>query len=135
MKVKESLNVTFDETHPPPKTSPLEDVDLVEEEAIEVNKTRPLDNDAKDKSLESNEIINIKESKSHLLENVTSNLNQRTLRSQDHDKSALEYIPRIDTSKSNTYALKNTSFKKRSTIKPKMPNVRRTCHLCAALTF
>ncbi|GJR41236.1 hypothetical protein Tco_1216920, partial [Tanacetum coccineum] len=36
MKVEESLNVTFDETPSPPKTSPLEDDDLVEEEAIEV---------------------------------------------------------------------------------------------------
>nr|GEX76824.1 retrovirus-related Pol polyprotein from transposon TNT 1-94 [Tanacetum cinerariifolium] len=35
MKVKESLNVTFDETPPPSKTSPLKDDDLVEEEAIE----------------------------------------------------------------------------------------------------
>ncbi|GJV99860.1 hypothetical protein Tco_1555112 [Tanacetum coccineum] len=70
MRVEESLNVTFDETPPPPKTSPLEDDDLVEEEAIEVNKTRPLGNDVEDKSLENNEIINIKESKSHLLENV-----------------------------------------------------------------
>ncbi|GJX53990.1 hypothetical protein Tco_0282359 [Tanacetum coccineum] len=70
MKVEESLNVTFDETPPPPKTSPLEDDDLVEEEAIEVNKTRPLGNDLKDKSLENNEIINIKESKSHPLDNV-----------------------------------------------------------------
>nr|GEY21529.1 copia protein [Tanacetum cinerariifolium] len=35
MKVKESLNVTFDETPPSLKTSPLEDVELVEEEAIE----------------------------------------------------------------------------------------------------
>ncbi|GJX93698.1 retrovirus-related pol polyprotein from transposon TNT 1-94 [Tanacetum coccineum] len=34
--VEESLNVTFDETPPPSKTSPLEDDDLVEEEAIEV---------------------------------------------------------------------------------------------------
>nr|GEX66679.1 copia protein [Tanacetum cinerariifolium] len=34
-KVKESLNVTFDETPPPPKTSPLEDDELIEEEAIE----------------------------------------------------------------------------------------------------
>nr|GEV90983.1 copia protein [Tanacetum cinerariifolium] len=34
-KVEESLNVTFDETSPPPKTSPLEDDELVEEEAIE----------------------------------------------------------------------------------------------------
>nr|GEW18286.1 retrovirus-related Pol polyprotein from transposon TNT 1-94 [Tanacetum cinerariifolium] len=39
MKVKESLNVTFDETPPPPKTSPLEDDDLVEEQAIEDPKT------------------------------------------------------------------------------------------------
>nr|GEU45735.1 reverse transcriptase domain-containing protein [Tanacetum cinerariifolium] len=70
MKVKESLNVTFDETPPPPKTSPLEDDDLVEEQAIEVRKTKPLGNDLKDKSLENNEIINIKESKSHPLENV-----------------------------------------------------------------
>nr|GEV05856.1 hypothetical protein [Tanacetum cinerariifolium] len=34
MKVEESLKVTFDETPPPPKTSPLED-DEVKEEAIE----------------------------------------------------------------------------------------------------
>nr|GEV83207.1 retrovirus-related Pol polyprotein from transposon TNT 1-94 [Tanacetum cinerariifolium] len=38
MKVEESLNVTFDETHPPPKTPPLEDDELVEEEAIEALK-------------------------------------------------------------------------------------------------
>ncbi|GJY22905.1 hypothetical protein Tco_0396563 [Tanacetum coccineum] len=36
MKVEESLNVTFDETPPSPKTSPLEDDELVEEEAIKV---------------------------------------------------------------------------------------------------
>ncbi|GKD08441.1 hypothetical protein Tco_1188126, partial [Tanacetum coccineum] len=35
MKVEESLNVTFDETPPPPKTSLLEDDELVEVEAIE----------------------------------------------------------------------------------------------------
>nr|GEW20971.1 copia protein [Tanacetum cinerariifolium] len=38
MKVEESLNVTFNETPPPPKTSPLEDDELVEEEAIEFSK-------------------------------------------------------------------------------------------------
>ncbi|GJV27821.1 retrovirus-related pol polyprotein from transposon TNT 1-94 [Tanacetum coccineum] len=70
MKVEESLNVTFDETPPPSKTSPLEDDDLVKEEAIEVSKTRTLGNDIKYKPLENNEIINIKESKSHPLENV-----------------------------------------------------------------
>ncbi|GJY90170.1 hypothetical protein Tco_0505366 [Tanacetum coccineum] len=74
MKVEESLNVTFDETLPPPKTSPLEDDDLVEKEAIEVNKTKSLGNDLEDKSLENNEIINIKESKSHPLDNVIDKL-------------------------------------------------------------
>ncbi|GKD59402.1 retrovirus-related pol polyprotein from transposon TNT 1-94 [Tanacetum coccineum] len=34
MKIKESLNVTFDETPPPSKTSPLVNDDLDEEEAI-----------------------------------------------------------------------------------------------------
>nr|GEV23884.1 zf-CCHC domain-containing protein/DUF4219 domain-containing protein/UBN2 domain-containing protein [Tanacetum cinerariifolium] len=82
MKVKASLNVTFDETPRPPKTSPLEDDDLVKEEAIKVNKTRLLGNALEDKSLENNEIINTKESKSHPLDNVIGNLNQRTLISQ-----------------------------------------------------
>ncbi|GJV98540.1 retrovirus-related pol polyprotein from transposon TNT 1-94 [Tanacetum coccineum] len=45
MKVEESLNVTFDESHPPPKTSPLEDDDLVEEEAIEELKNKLDKND------------------------------------------------------------------------------------------
>ncbi|GKC63992.1 hypothetical protein Tco_1096590 [Tanacetum coccineum] len=34
MKIEESLNVKFDETPPPSKTSPLVDDDLDEEEAI-----------------------------------------------------------------------------------------------------
>ncbi|GKA23923.1 retrovirus-related pol polyprotein from transposon TNT 1-94 [Tanacetum coccineum] len=87
MKVEESLNVTFDETPPPPKTSPLEDDELVKEEAIEVSKTKPIGNDLEDISLENNQIVNIKESKTHPLENVIGNLNQRTLRSQAQDKS------------------------------------------------
>ncbi|GJR57180.1 hypothetical protein Tco_1499342 [Tanacetum coccineum] len=62
MKIEESLNVTFDETRPPSKTSPLVDDDLDEEEAI-------------------------KESKNHPLENVIGNLNQRTLRSQAQNQS------------------------------------------------
>ncbi|GJS12995.1 retrovirus-related pol polyprotein from transposon TNT 1-94 [Tanacetum coccineum] len=69
MKVEESLNVTFDKTPSPPKTSPLEGDELVEEEAIEVNKTKPIGNDLEDISLENNQIVNIKESKTHPLEN------------------------------------------------------------------
>ncbi|GJT12048.1 retrovirus-related pol polyprotein from transposon TNT 1-94 [Tanacetum coccineum] len=87
MKVKESLNVTFDETPPPPKTSPLEDDELVKEEAIEVSKAKPIANDLENISLENNQIVNIKESKTHPLENIIGNLNQRTLRSQAQDKS------------------------------------------------
>nr|GEZ89939.1 retrovirus-related Pol polyprotein from transposon TNT 1-94 [Tanacetum cinerariifolium] len=86
MKVAESLNVTFDETPPPPKTPPLEDDELVEEEAIEVSKTKLIGNDLEDISSENNQIVNIKESKTHPLENIIGNLNQRTLRSQAQDK-------------------------------------------------
>nr|GEZ30002.1 copia protein [Tanacetum cinerariifolium] len=43
MKVEESLNVTFDETHPPPKTPSLEDDELIEEEAIKELVPNPMD--------------------------------------------------------------------------------------------
>ncbi|GKA04085.1 retrovirus-related pol polyprotein from transposon TNT 1-94 [Tanacetum coccineum] len=86
MKVEESLNVTFDESPPPPKTSPLVDDDLVKEVAIEVSGKKNLGNDIEDETLEVNEIVNIKESKDHPLDNVIRNLNQRTLRSQAQDK-------------------------------------------------
>nr|GEV00945.1 retrovirus-related Pol polyprotein from transposon TNT 1-94 [Tanacetum cinerariifolium] len=81
MKIKESLNVTFDETPPPSKTSPFVDYDLDEEEAIKVTEKKSLENDIEDEALEINEVVNIKESRNHSLENFTGNLNQRTLRS------------------------------------------------------
>ncbi|GJT74949.1 hypothetical protein Tco_1041674 [Tanacetum coccineum] len=74
-KVKESLNVTFDETPPHSKTSPLVDDDLDEEEAIKVTEKKNLENDIEDETLEIDEIVNIKESRNHLLENVIGNLN------------------------------------------------------------
>ncbi|GJW14881.1 retrovirus-related pol polyprotein from transposon TNT 1-94 [Tanacetum coccineum] len=77
-KVKESLNVTFDETPLPSKTSPLVDDDLYEEEAIKVTEKKNLENNIVDETLEINEIVNIKESRNHPLENVIGNLNQRT---------------------------------------------------------
>ncbi|GJU45734.1 retrovirus-related pol polyprotein from transposon TNT 1-94 [Tanacetum coccineum] len=43
MKVEKSLNVTFDENPPPSKTSPLEDEDLVQEEAIKELVPNPKD--------------------------------------------------------------------------------------------
>ncbi|GJX91051.1 reverse transcriptase domain-containing protein [Tanacetum coccineum] len=86
-KVKESLNVTFDETPPPSKTSPLVDDDLDEEEAIKVTEKKNLENDIVDETLEIDKIVNIKESMNHPLENVIGNLNQRTLRSQAQNQS------------------------------------------------
>ncbi|GJX49587.1 retrovirus-related pol polyprotein from transposon TNT 1-94 [Tanacetum coccineum] len=47
-KVEESLNVTFDETPPPSKTSPLVDDDLDEEESIKNTEKKNLENDIKD---------------------------------------------------------------------------------------
>ncbi|GJU83738.1 retrovirus-related pol polyprotein from transposon TNT 1-94 [Tanacetum coccineum] len=78
-KIEESLNVTFNETPPPSKTSPLVDDDLDKEEAIKVTKKKNQENDIEDETLEIDEIVNIKESRNHTLENVIGNLNQRTL--------------------------------------------------------
>ncbi|GJQ92240.1 retrovirus-related pol polyprotein from transposon TNT 1-94 [Tanacetum coccineum] len=82
MKIEESLNVTFDETPPPSKTSPLVDDDLDEEEAIKVTEKKNLENDIKDETLKVDKIVNIKESKNHPLGNIIGNLNQRTLRNK-----------------------------------------------------
>nr|GEY76310.1 zf-CCHC domain-containing protein/UBN2 domain-containing protein [Tanacetum cinerariifolium] len=60
----------------------LGDDDLDEEEAIKVAKKKNLENDIEDETLEIDEIVNIKESRNHPLENIIGNLNQRTLRSQ-----------------------------------------------------
>ncbi|GKD13440.1 retrovirus-related pol polyprotein from transposon TNT 1-94 [Tanacetum coccineum] len=85
-KIKESLNVTFDETPPPSKTSPLVDDDLDEEEAIREIEKKNLENNVEDQTLEIDEIVNIKESRNHPLENIIGNLNQRTLRSQGQNQ-------------------------------------------------
>ncbi|GKD42342.1 hypothetical protein Tco_1266987 [Tanacetum coccineum] len=110
MKVEESLNVTFHESPPPPKTSPLEDDDLVEEEAIKLSEKKRLGNNVEDEVLENDEIINIKESKSHPLESVIGNLNQRTLRSQAQDKSNFFCFISTIEPKDVGEALKNESW-------------------------
>nr|GEX33423.1 alpha/beta hydrolases superfamily protein [Tanacetum cinerariifolium] len=86
-KVEESLNVTFDETPPPFKTSPLVDDDLDKDEAIKIIEKKNLENDIVDETLEVDKIVNIKESRNHPLENVIGNLNQRTLRSQAQNQN------------------------------------------------
>ncbi|GKC55951.1 retrovirus-related pol polyprotein from transposon TNT 1-94, partial [Tanacetum coccineum] len=87
MKVEESLNVTFDESPLPTKLSPLVDDDLSEEEAIRMNTKMVNMNNEKDESIEVDEIVNIKESKNHPLDQVIGNLNQITLRSQAQNHS------------------------------------------------
>nr|GEV13188.1 retrovirus-related Pol polyprotein from transposon TNT 1-94 [Tanacetum cinerariifolium] len=79
--------MTFDETPPPSKTSPLVDDDLDEEEEIKVTKNKNLENDIVDETLKIDKIVNIKESRNHPLENFIGNLNQRTFRSQAQNQS------------------------------------------------
>ncbi|GJU08510.1 hypothetical protein Tco_1124940 [Tanacetum coccineum] len=68
MKVEESLNVTFDESPPPTKLSLLVDDDVGEEEAIKKNTKVVNNNNEEDESIEVDEIVNIKESKNHPLD-------------------------------------------------------------------
>ncbi|GJW74792.1 retrovirus-related pol polyprotein from transposon TNT 1-94 [Tanacetum coccineum] len=76
-KVKESLNVTFDESPPPIKLSPLVDDDFGEEEAIKKNtKVVNNNNNEEDESIEVDEIVNIKESKNHPLDQALYGLKQ-----------------------------------------------------------
>nr|GEY08088.1 retrovirus-related Pol polyprotein from transposon TNT 1-94 [Tanacetum cinerariifolium] len=82
MKVKESLYVTFNESPFPTKLSSLVDDDVGEEEAIKNNTKVVNNNNEKDESIEVDEVVNIKESKNHPLDQIIGNLNQRTLRSQ-----------------------------------------------------
>nr|GEU33380.1 retrotransposon protein [Tanacetum cinerariifolium] len=62
------------------KTPYKVDDDLDEEEAIKVTEKKNLEKDIEDETLEIDEIVNIKESRNHPLENVIGSLNQRTLR-------------------------------------------------------
>ncbi|GJT83747.1 retrovirus-related pol polyprotein from transposon TNT 1-94 [Tanacetum coccineum] len=83
-----TLNVVIRcETYSPSKTSPLVDDDLDKEDAIREIEKRNLENIVKDETLEIDDIVNIKESRNHPLENVIGNLNQRTLSSQAENQS------------------------------------------------
>nr|GEV81142.1 retrovirus-related Pol polyprotein from transposon TNT 1-94 [Tanacetum cinerariifolium] len=83
----ESLNVEFNEIPSPTKLSPLVDEDVGEEEAIRNNTKVVNNNNEEDESIEVDEVVNIKESNNHPLDQVIGNLNQRTLRSQAQDHS------------------------------------------------
>ncbi|GJR18383.1 retrovirus-related pol polyprotein from transposon TNT 1-94 [Tanacetum coccineum] len=72
IKIEESLNVTFDETLQPSKTSPLVDDDLDEVEATKDTEKKNLENNIEDETLEIDEVVNIKESRNHPLEHDES---------------------------------------------------------------
>ncbi|GJX37104.1 retrovirus-related pol polyprotein from transposon TNT 1-94 [Tanacetum coccineum] len=110
MKVKESLNVTFDESPSPTKLSPLVDDDVGEEEAIRKNTKIVNINNEEDESIKVEEIVNIKESKNHPLDQVIENLNQRTLRSQAQNHcNFFFFISKIELKNVNE-ALKDESW-------------------------
>ncbi|GJV11378.1 hypothetical protein Tco_1352919 [Tanacetum coccineum] len=74
MKVEGSLNVTFEESPPPTKLSPLVDDDVGEEESIKRNiKVVNNNNNEEDELIEVDKIVNIKESKNHPLDQVIEN--------------------------------------------------------------
>nr|GEX00348.1 hypothetical protein CTI12_AA182560 [Tanacetum cinerariifolium] len=75
MKVEESLNVTFDESPPITKLPLLIDDDVGKEEAIRNNTKIVNTNNEEDELIEVDEIINIKKSKNHPLDQVIGNLN------------------------------------------------------------
>ena len=107
MVIEESLNVTFDESPPPSKTSPLVDDDLDEENAM-VENMKNLD--ISQETIEIGETSNIKESKSHPLDNVIGSLNQRTLRSQVRNNSNFFCFVSIIEPKNVNEALKDESW-------------------------
>ncbi|GJU07425.1 hypothetical protein Tco_1123855 [Tanacetum coccineum] len=109
MKNEESLNVTCDENPPPSKTSPLVDGEFNEEEAIKVTEKKNLENDIEDETLDVDEIVNVMESKSHPLENIIGNLNQRILSSQAQNQSNFFCFISTEEPKNVNEALKDKS--------------------------
>ncbi|GJU87660.1 hypothetical protein Tco_1295206 [Tanacetum coccineum] len=99
--------MTFDETPPPSKTSPLVDDNLDEEEAIKVTEKKNIENDIEDETLEE-----IRESKNHPLDNVIGNLNQRTLRSQAQKQKMLKKFGLEDSKPMETPMSSDTKLMK-----------------------
>ncbi|GKA02764.1 zf-CCHC domain-containing protein [Tanacetum coccineum] len=127
-KFKESLNVTFNEALPPSKTSPLVDDDLDEEEAIRETEKKNLENIVEDETLEIDEIVNIKESRNHPLENIIGILKRLSV-SSDTLKALhiriMEIMPRKSSEdyKNTRYYIPKISHEFCSPIKEKLRNL------------
>jgi hypothetical protein len=107
LRVEESLNVTFDESPPSSNTSPLIDDDLVESQAIESQEILGKD---KEDELLNKELVNVKESKSHPLDSVIGNINERTLRSKVQNESNYFCFVSTIEPKNITEAIKDESW-------------------------
>ncbi|GJR67161.1 hypothetical protein Tco_0013226 [Tanacetum coccineum] len=76
MRIEESLNVTFDESLPEPKLSPLEEDDRIDEPIIQdLNGSPSLQVNVSDEDYPKS----IKEARGHPIEQVIAELNERTL--------------------------------------------------------
>nr|GEW90131.1 hypothetical protein [Tanacetum cinerariifolium] len=83
MRIEEYINVKFDES-PPPKSPPLVDDDILENDIIQI---QDKDLEIKENKPLNKEITNIKNSKDHPIETIIGSLNERTLRSQVQNQS------------------------------------------------
>ncbi|GJT24092.1 hypothetical protein Tco_0894029 [Tanacetum coccineum] len=64
MKVEESLNMTFDESPPPTKLSPLVDDDVAKKKPLKTIPKLVNNNNKEDELIEVDEIVNIRSPKS-----------------------------------------------------------------------
>ncbi|GJT23148.1 hypothetical protein Tco_0893085 [Tanacetum coccineum] len=85
LKVEESINVTFDESLPKSRTSPLVDDDMIEEQAVQNYDS------TQNPNCDLEEIIprveNIREISDHPINQVIRELDERTLRSHAQERS------------------------------------------------
>nr|GEU48937.1 zf-CCHC domain-containing protein/UBN2 domain-containing protein [Tanacetum cinerariifolium] len=119
--IEESLNVTFDESPPPTKLSPLVD-DVGEEEATRKN-TKVVNNKSEeDESIKVDKIVNIKESKNHPLDQFIGNLNQRTLRIQIYIKKEWMFRFKPLFKEGQCYSISNFAIAENSGKLPLLPH-------------
>ncbi|GKE72039.1 retrovirus-related pol polyprotein from transposon TNT 1-94 [Tanacetum coccineum] len=79
IRIEESLNVTFDESLPEPKSSPSVEDDKINEPIVQdLNDSPSLQVNVSDEGYPKS----VKEARGHLIEQVIGELNERTLRSK-----------------------------------------------------
>ena len=80
MRIEESLNVTFDESMPEPKSSPSVEDDVINEPIVQDQERSPtLQVNVSDEGNPKE----VREARGHPIQQVIGDLNKRTLRSQN----------------------------------------------------